>query len=163
MKNFEEMTQKKLQEMYNKMVDFEKMSNSSTQQPEPKRWRAKLVELYYHLGDDGDIILEDDIHNLADNFRYETGNYFKTEQEVEEYKKKQLLQKAYEDWCKFDCNWNDKEQVKHYVNCVFGKIYFNSTYVIKTQGAVYAKSKEIIQEFIDKIGEEDFKKYILEV
>ena len=35
--------------------------------------------------------------------------------------------------------------------------------LMKYQGAIYSKSKEKIEKFIEEFGEDNFKKYILEV
>ena len=75
------------------------------------------------------------------------------------------MQQQYRDWCRFDIDWNDADIKKWY--CFYDykkdKISYYCDFVFKSQGIVYAESMERIKEFIDKVGEDDFKKYILEV
>lgn len=53
---------------------------------EPKRWRADSVsDYYYYIADDGNIKSKPEGFCALDDRRYEFGNYFKTEQEAEEY------------------------------------------------------------------------------
>lgn len=101
----------------------------------------------------------------SDDYFYNSGNYFQTKEQAEEYQKKLILQQAYKDWCRFDCDWNDDNQPKVFVyyDFISKDIYCGNNYRVKRQGVTYAQSEERIREFIDKIGDEDFKKYILEV
>lgn len=56
-----------------------------------ERWRAELGSDYYFLADIGYVVATWDCRENADNFRYNTGNYGKTEEELEEYKKKNII------------------------------------------------------------------------
>lgn len=165
MKKFEELTMEELKALYNEKIEQEKLKQEEVEKEKPKRWRANYNDIYGFINDEGDIEGENETHSIVDDFRYKTGNYFKTEEEAEEHKKKLLLQQEYKDWCKFDCDWNNNEQKKYcvYYGYTSKNICFDFVYTHKRQGAIYAESVQCIQEFIDKIGEEDFKKYILEV
>lgn len=55
--------------------------------PENKRWRGGRGDSYYFIDDEGAIRHEIDINDGMDNYRYNIGNYFKTEAEAESYKK----------------------------------------------------------------------------
>jgi hypothetical protein len=161
MKKFDELTQKELREMYDKMVKQEQAKVA----PKQVRWRAERGQIYYFVDLNGEVYDNEENFDQIDNFLYESGNYFKTEEEAEEHKKKLLYQQEYKDWCKFDIDWNDDSQDKWYVywfsrvGCISPAIDTRH----KSQGVVYAESTEKIQEFIEKISEENFKKYILEV
>lgn len=52
-----------------------------------ERWRGGRGDSYYFIDDEGAIHHEIDINDGMDNYRYNIGNYFKTEAEAESYKK----------------------------------------------------------------------------
>ena len=54
--------------------------------PDDKRWRAEKGEGYWYVNDCGAIKHYHDYRDVVDNFRFTTGNYFKTEKEAEAYK-----------------------------------------------------------------------------
>lgn len=78
------------------------------------------------------------------------------------------IQKEFRDWCKGksdNLNWCDKNQDKVFAQWCFthNRIEFRASQSAKIQGVIYASSIAIIQSFIEKYGEDDFKKNILEV
>ena len=163
MKKFEELTLKELKEFYEKhinnfMKEVEKDSPNT-------RWRAEIYEKYYFINDIGKMAFAADTRTRSDNYRYEIGNYFQTSEEAEEYNKKLIMQQQYRDWCKFNIDWNDNNQEKYY--CRYHRLEdyldYDCQWSVKRQGVVYAESEECIKDFIDKVGEVNFKKYILEV
>lgn len=52
-----------------------------------ERWRGGRGDSYYFIDDEGAIRHEIDTNDGMDNYRYNIGNYFKTEAEAEAYKK----------------------------------------------------------------------------
>lgn len=48
-----------------------------------KQWRAKTNDAYFYINSVGRCDHDFECHSQFDNFRYEMGNYFKTENEVE--------------------------------------------------------------------------------
>lgn len=52
-----------------------------------ERWRGGRGDSYYFIDDEGAIRHEIDTNDGMDNYRYNIGNYFKTEAEAESYKK----------------------------------------------------------------------------
>ena len=52
-----------------------------------ERWRGGRGDDYYFISDEGAIRHEIDTNDGMDNYRYNIGNYFKTEAEAESYKK----------------------------------------------------------------------------
>ena len=159
MKKFEDLTLEELKELYEKVIGKEEKKDSLAARPRTEDGR----ECYYYCCDYGETGVTTEMGFDGDNFRYETGNYFLTKAEAEEYKKKLILQQQYKDWCRFNIDWNNDGQAKWYCTISKGNICYNWQKFTKTQGVVYAKSEERIKEFIDKVGEDDFKKYILEV
>lgn len=52
-----------------------------------ERWRGGRGDSYYFIDDEGAIRHEINTNDGMDNYRYNIGNYFKTEAEAESYKK----------------------------------------------------------------------------
>ena len=161
MKKFEELTLEELKALYEKAAEKEEDKASSN-----TRWRAEAeIGKYYYIDDFGEIGYTLEEGDDCDNFRYNTGNYFKTKEEAEEHKKKLIMQQQYRDWCRFNIDWKDNDQEKClcYYDYCDNVIRYPTYEFLRSQGTVYAESMERIKEFIDKVGEDDFKKYILEV
>lgn len=139
------------------------------EKPKYKRWRAEKGEKYYFLSDLGEILSANDCRDKTDNFLYNTDNYFKTEEGAEEYRKKLLYRQQYLDYIGEDIpkkdDWKNKYFYKFYAYYSYydNKIEFYYDCQIKRCGVIYSKSKEKIEKFIKEIGEDNFKKYILEV
>lgn len=134
-----------------------------------KRWRAGLNEAYFYLFKNGQIDKCLDKYDPVDNFRYNSGNYGETHEALEEYKKKLLYLQQYLDYIGEDIpkkdDWKNKYFYKFYAYYSYydNKIEFYYDCQIKRCGVIYSKSKEKIEKFIKEIGEDNFKKYILEV
>lgn len=138
------------------------------EKPKYKRWRAEMDNGYYYLDDFGDVQCEEDQRVDIDDFRYNIGNYFKTEEEAEEYKKKLLYQQQYKDFIGEDLatkdDWKDGSVWKYYAYYDFYNRIIKFDYNFNTKDvSIHSKSKEKIEKFIKEIGEDNFKKYILEV
>ena len=161
MKKFEELTMDELKALYDEKVKQE----VEEVEEKPKRWRAERGEMYWYVNEIGMIFRVTECSTGSDDYFYNSGNYFQTKEQAEEYQKKLILQQEYKDWCAFDCDWHDENQIKYfsYYSHKSNRIDFKLNKLCKKQGVVYSESTLRIQEFIDKIGEEDFKKYILEV
>lgn len=50
-----------------------------------KRWRAEYESLYYYITNFSEVTERIELYYYEDNIRYKNGNYFKTEQEAQEY------------------------------------------------------------------------------
>lgn len=151
-------------------VEVSEEQVNEIEKPKYKRWRAEEKgEEYYFLSDLGEILSAIDCRDKSDNFLYNTDNYFKTE-EGAEFRRQQLLYlQQYKDYLGDDLvteeDWKDNDILKYYayydydsnIVDIDGGIYF------KFQGTIYSKSKEKIEKFIKEFGEDNFKKYILEV
>lgn len=140
--------------------------------PKYKRWRAEEGEEYYFLSDLGEILSAIDCRDKSDTFLYNTDNYFKTVEEAEFRIRKLLAIQEYEDFLANDLvtdeDWKNPNILKYKAYFDFDPlrglgIRTSADCLMKYQGAIYSKSKEKIENFIKKIGEANFKKYILEV
>lgn len=150
-------------------VEVSEEQVNEIEKPKYKRWRAEMDNGYYYLDDFGDVQCVEDQRVDIDDFRYNIGNYGKTEWKLEEKKKKLLYQQQYKDFIGEDLvtneDWKDDNILKYCASYDHddNTVFISCNTYIKSQGTIFSKSKEKIQEFIKKIGEENFKKYILEV
>lgn len=139
------------------------------EKPKYKRWRAKKYNTYFTIHLDSDVCEYTEFRDVTDNFLYSIGNYFKNKKEAEEYKKKLLYQQQYKDFIGEDLttkeDWAKNPSLQKYAACIdhyCNEVTLSSNTYYELQGVIYSKSKEKIQDFIKKIGEDNFKKYILE-
>lgn len=124
---------------------------------------------YWYLTDTGRVALCMDGQDEVDIFRYSTGNYASTKEKIEELNCKLLYKQQYkdcigiytptvEDWKK---GYPDKYYA--YYNFASEEIDVFSDCSVKREGVIYSTSKQRILDFIEKVGKDNFKKYILEV
>lgn len=130
--------------------------------------KFEIGERYYTIDSYRAISASEWIDDKIDNHRLLMRNAFKTREEAEHRKLCNEYQADYINWCEEKSvivDWKDEDQEKHYIHYSFwtDNLVFNCTYCGKEQGTTYATSEKIIQDFIDKVGEENFKKYVLEV
>lgn len=133
-----------------------------------KRWRARLNEAYFYLFKNGEIDKCLERHDPTDNFRYFIGNYGETKEALEIYKRKLLLKQQYKDFIGKDLpttdDWkSNSSKYFAYYDFYEKKIKIGEHLWCKTSNDIYSKSETKIKDFIIKIGNDDFKKYILEV
>lgn len=104
-----------------------------------------------------------------DNEMNMIGLVARTKEELREIIKARQMQREYELWCmEYPCDWKDYEQEKNFI-CGFDirKLEFIGKRIFlleeKPQGTICCANKEHIQAFIDKVGKENFVKYVLEI
>ena len=145
-------------------VEFEE---GKIEEKKKGRWKPKDGEKYYLVDDAGDICSNSWGNYDLDAFRHSIGNCFKTYEEAEEYQKKLIFQQQYRDYAlehNDDIDWKTN-QIKHCAcydnnNNKIGITRWEST---NQQGVVHFTKEQDIRDFIKLIGEDNFKKYILEV
>lgn len=150
-------------------VEINEEQVKEIEKPKYKRWRAEKGGKYYFLDSSCSVVYMVDYYIEFDRKRYEVGNYFKTKEEAEFRRQQLLYLQQYKDYLGEDLvtedDWKDNDILKYYayydydsnIVDIDGGIYF------KFQGTIYSKSKQKIKDFIKEIGEDNFKKYILEV
>lgn len=136
----------------------------------PNRWRAGLNEAYFYLFKNGQIDKCLEQNDNVDNFRYSIGNYGETKEALEIYKRKLLLKQQYKDFIGKDVvtkeNWGDINTPKYYAvfNIVANDIIIMRDFSYNiSQGTIYSKSFSKIEKFINRVGKDKFKKYILKI
>lgn len=133
-----------------------------------KRWRANRYENYWYVSDCGIVITEEDIrtaNSAIDNYRYDTHNYFQTEEEARKYAsvletERQLKRFADEHNDKID--WNDNNSVKYYLGYHYDmhSTGVDACWIIREPRVIYFSSKKIAKQAIDTIGTEEIKEYL---
>lgn len=133
-----------------------------------KQWRANRYENYWYVTDCGISITEEDIrtaNSATDNYRYDTHNYFQTEEEARKYAsvletERQLRKFADEHNDKID--WSDINLSKYYLAYNYD-MYSTSVYVcwmIREPRIIYFSSREIAKQAIDAIGIDKIREYL---
>lgn len=149
-------------------VEIAKEQVKEIEKPKHKRWRAETGCRYWFMLSYGEAIETTEYYTPEDNYLFSTGNYFKTEEEADEYKKKLIYRQQYKDYIGEDIptkgDWENNNLYKYVATYSFDnkKIIIFYGVDIKDE-RIYSKSEEKIKDFIKEIGEDNFKKYVLEV
>lgn len=93
----------------------------------------------------------------------------KSQDTIGEYIKKQLYLQEYKDFIGEDLvteeDFKNQNIIKYYAyyDYIDEDINIGDHQVIRVQGCIYSKLEQKIWDFVNKIGRDDFKKYVLEV
>ena len=120
--------------------------------PELKRWRAKYGGEYTFLSDDGSISFSDEYGDNADDYRYNTGIYGRTKEELEAKLKYDIARQVLLD---------DAEGGKFIpykmnyclLNNLSGDWLLDWTYSYE-QGRIYFKDRESLKKSLEKHKEQ---------
>lgn len=140
-------------------------AEAEKEEKENKRWRSKNGDIYWLVGRNGKPDWSYELNRDGDSFRYDTHNYFQTEEEAQRYAKvleteRQL--KKFADEHNDVIDWSNINQHK------WNLCYYYSRYEvspirccgIKEAKVIYFSSEEIAQQAIAEIGEEKIKEYL---
>lgn len=132
---------------------------------ENKRWRAKYDCTYWFVQSNGIPNCTCEYRRDIDNFRYDTHNYFRTEDEARRYAKvleteRQL--RRFADEHNGEIGWSNNNSAKRYLSYNYStqSICTRSVWTLKEPRVIYFSSKEIAKQAIDEIGEEKIKEYL---
>lgn len=134
-----------------------------------KRWRGKVNNSYYSISHYGEVMYNRESESVYDNGFYKIGNYFKTREEAEFAREKQLVYQKLKDYALEHntevIDWNNLNQKKcligytHYDN----ELFITSRQEIESPNTVYFTSEKIARDAIKVIGEDKIKKYLFGV
>ena len=161
------MTQQEYENEIKELKERLEKLEAKIEEPQSKRWEPEHNEHYWLI--EGESIHESLWFNDADdNWRYLTGNCFKTKEEAEEYKKQIEYTARYKNYIEEHSeplDWHNESQYKYFPEFYSNEGRINIDYycTIKHQGVIYASSEQIIEDAIKEIGEDNFKKYVLGV
>lgn len=132
-----------------------------------KRWRAEKGENYWTVSDYRRVKVDVDFgaDSSGDSFRYDTHNYFQTEDEARKYAKVIETERQLK---RFADEYNDKIDWTNINQTKWSLYYSYSGYevgiavrcVTKDARVIYFSSKEIAEQAINTIGEEKIKEYL---
>lgn len=161
MDNLEEI-KKQISELQSKV---DKLENESKEEKKGKRWRAKINDTYFYINDVGYADVSHENNDSFDKYRFKTRNYFKSEEEAEEY---QEIMNTYYDLMDLaeelnngkKINWNDEAQCKYVIYYSFkcNTLDEGIAYVCKEFGQIYCLDGDFVEKAIKKIGEDRLKK-----
>lgn len=168
------MTKKELE---NKISELEKqiielkdeLEKENSKIPVGEIWKPKTGEKYYYTICDGTTDMTT-VHYICDfnTQLMNIGNCYPTEEKAEfeaNREKYTRLFRQYVEQHSEPLDWNNYEQFKF---CIYydnenQRILCWESCVFSVLSSIYASSKEVLQDAVDFIGEENVKKYILEV
>ena len=161
-----EKTYNKILEIYNSIINSEEQTEEAQEITEEKKpykisYPDNGTEVYYIDDYYGDIVRRKyDAFNKDYKHLYDTGLYFDTKEEAEQFKREQTLIKKIKCWAKeqqgdWEPDWNNFKQMKHVIflnnNKLLSWVYYADNVFSKLP---HFKSKEIAQACIDEFGEE---------
>ena len=159
----------KISELEQQIVELKAEAEKEEKEKDPnKRWRAEDDCTYWFVGANGKLSWSYEYNRESDDFRYDTHNYFKSENdddEAQRYAKvleteRQLKRFADEHNDKID--WTNINQKNcslcyNYIRC---EVVIIRSCMIKDARVIYFSSEEIARQVIDEIGEDKIKEYL---
>ena len=165
MNNLEELKQE-LKKIENKINELENKGIEEINKY--KRKRCENGERYWFLNSLGEAELASDCNGDEDDFSYNIGNYFKTDEQVKNYKEKLLIEQELRDIA-MELNkgekicWEVDSQYKYYLCYDFSDdIIIDDNYSIfaRKQGIIYCLDENFKDVVIKRIGKERLTKYL---
>ena len=135
--------EKKLQELQSEIDKLKAFKPT-----EYKRWRAREGDEYSFLSSAGSIGRSTEQADTVDDYRYSTGNYFKTKKEAEQHKAYLLaLQTIKDDAEGWIPDWEDEIQEKYhgYYNHEANELNIGWSLSFQYQGVIYFETEEKLQ------------------
>ena len=130
-----------------------------------KRWRGEREQFFYIVEDTGSICKYRDFKNTVEEYLYSIGNYFKTEQEAKDHRRRLLIEQQIKDIALRlndgkEIDWKDTEQDKYFIGYdrYSEKFYIRGT-VTWQESKIYCLSDKFLKTVLDEVGEEDLKFY----
>lgn len=156
-----------IEEIDNKIKKLqEEIENLKNKKDTLRRWRAKEDKIYYYVTSSNYAGIERDSENNAtcDNFRYETGNYFKTENEAREYREKLIIYQKLKDLA-LELNqgkqidFDDTTQEKYIIILDdMRNLNIISSVCQQSIGQIYCLDKNFLEKAKERIGEDNLEK-----
>ena len=132
---------------------------------ENKRWRSKDGDIYWVVDSNGNPSWSYEYDRDRDSFRYDTHNYFQTEDEAQKYAKvleteRQL--KKFADEHNYVIDWSNINQHKWclYYNYKYYRVDIGNPCWSKDARTIFFSSEKIARQAINEIGEEKITEYL---
>ena len=157
----ENMKKHEFEEMFRQVM---KEHYPELHKPENKRWRAENGNTYWTLHNEGSLEFIKERNDTIDDKTHKLGNYFKTKEEAELYRKKLVITQKVKDIAirlgePTEDDWKDPDVEKFYFafDCQFGDFALHLTRQYKTFGNIYCLDTDFLEVCLEEIGEEDLK------
>ena len=157
----------KIKEIEKQLEELKVQLTEEDKEDKCKRKRFDYDKYYWFVDTFGEVCDTPECYASEDNFLFEIGNYFETEEQAENYKQKLLVEQELKDIAMElnkgeEINWNDYNQEKEHLVYDFSinEIIFDYDYVYKKQGVVYCLDKDFRDIAIERIGEERLTRYL---
>ena len=153
-----EQLKQQLEEISKKIAELEK--------PKKEIWMPEVGEDFWYITDTGSVADACYDKDAFDDEVCDWGNFFKTEAEAEYQANVQkytnLFRKYVEEHSK-PLDWNNVNQCKCYAyySSYQDAIGFYTEHHKKLQGVIYASERQILEDAISFVGEENAIKYVL--
>lgn len=136
---------------------------------ESKVWKPKPTELYWYINQSGLLNYSIFSDYQSDIRQFELGNVYKTKEEAEFARDKQIFLTKFERYLRENedepVDWNNESQKKYSVELNFrinSKISIVANNYYMKQGAIYTTNFEALNSYV-KENESDIKKYVFGV
>ena len=154
--------------MLEKVKEYKALAGMPPEKPKGEIWKPEIGEDYWYITDTGTVADACYDEDGFDNEVFDCGNFFETEAEAEHQAKVQKyinLYRKYIEEHSEPLDWGCDDQGKFYSYYDYGncQIYFDCACRYKQQGTIYASSKEVLEDAISFVGEENAIKYVLGV
>ena len=162
------------QELQNKIEDLEKQLAEVKEQVNSMkyegiknniRFRADFNMPYFFINNEGMVSMGVEQHRPLDDFRYNSGNYFETDEQAKDFRENILTKQALKDLA-LELNngveicWNNGQN-KYYIAYYGGKcLSILQTLSQKDIGQVYCLNENFLDIAKDRIGKEKIIKLI---
>lgn len=155
----------KISELEQQLAALRAEAEEEENKDKGKRWRARNKSEYYYVDTTCGVVISEEDDNLQqDTYRYDTHNYFQTEEEAREYDhvletERQL--KKFADEYNDEIDWENTEgKWSLYYDYAYHRISIIKLRATKDARVIYFSSKEIVQQAVDAIGPENIEEYL---
>ena len=144
--------------------ELEKLESLRERKESFRRWMADYDETYYCISSCGYVTDFRENDCSIDNFRYETGNYFKTENEAIEYREKLIIYQNLKDLAlelnqgkQIDFDNTTQEKYIIILDDMRNLNIISSVYQ-QSIGQIYCLDKNFLEKAKERIGEDNLEK-----
>ena len=158
--------ERRIAELQQELEELKKVKVEEEKKPEKgKIWTPELDEDFFYFDENGALYGEEYCDVVTDNLKLDIGNFYKTSEEAKhqlEVQKYTNLFRKYVEEHSEPLDWSDTSQRK-YCLVYTDNFIFDWNLSAKHQGAIYASSKEILDDAIEFVGKNNVIKYVLGV
>lgn len=135
-------------------------------EPIGKRWRGKYGDVYYTITSEGHLVDDTETEGFSDKQSYRFGNYFKTKEEADFARTKQLIYQQLKDYALEHnteaINWTNPYQHKWFIECDHDdkEVRYCWTASTSSINQIYFTSKKIAEDAVEEVGKKIIKYYL---